>query len=182
MDVRHDEYYNKRVDMTRKLVLEKYEQQSTDFVFLQESVGTAATLTDQSLLCSNSTRFSDYRCDLKNIAIAIILLALLISCKTSQSVPLSKETKLFINRCADSINTLRPGDSLPAFVFNPCFDMQTGYWLGMHRPIPLRKLIVNKVKNKEVLLYVINLRDERMNQVCQSLDTSITSLRYYRVP
>lgn len=103
------------------------------------------------------------------------------SCK-SQSVVLKKETKDYVSSCADSINAMKYGDSLPSFLFNPCLDGRSSLWPNMHEPIPIRKLIVNKVNNKEALSYILSLKDPRLQEVCVRKDTASSGLRYYRMP
>lgn len=118
----------------------------------------------------------------KKIQSVLFAVSIVFSCCKTQSVVLKKETKDYIRNCADSINSMKYGDTLPSFLLNPCLDGQTRYWPNMHNPIPIRKLIVNKVKNREVLAYILSLKDNRLQGVCVRKDTATTGLRYYRMP
>ena len=52
---------------------------------------------------------------------------------------------------ADSLNFLVKTDSLPSFVFNPCFDNKPIFWKSLHSAVSLRKMILDNVTNKVVL-------------------------------
>ncbi len=114
--------------------------------------------------------------------IAVVLLVVFTSCKTTQPVAFKEDTRQFIKNCADSINVMRDGDPVPSFVFNPCLDRQSQYWPNLHNPIPIRKLIVNKVTNQEAMLYILSLQDTRLKETCMRTDTATNKLRYYQIP
>lgn len=104
------------------------------------------------------------------------------ACKT-QSPALKKDTKIYIQNCANAINELKNGDSIPAFLFEPCLDVNVFYWANMHRHIPLRKLIVSRVNNLEALSYLLSVNDSRLKGTCTAeLNKDTTGLYYYRIP
>jgi hypothetical protein len=120
---------------------------------------------------------------MRNQVFLIVVLAVVFtSCKTTQSVAVKEEAKQFIKSCADSINIMKPGDPAPSFVFNPCLDRQSQYWPNLHSPIPIRKLILNKVTNTEAMLYLLSLQDGRLKETCMRTDTATNKLRYYQIP
>lgn len=52
---------------------------------------------------------------------------------------------IFLQNYADSINNANP-NKLPLFLNNPQFDYQNvGIWAPAHHPLPLRKLIIDKL-------------------------------------
>src|SRR5688572_29909110 len=92
----------------------------------------------------------------------ILFILLIFSCKTSQNSIVSNEAREFIKQCADSVNSLKPGGKVPYFVFNSCLDRQSQYWPNLHNPLPVRKLIINRVTNKEAMIYILSLQDPRL--------------------
>jgi hypothetical protein len=121
---------------------------------------------------------------MRNQLFLIIVFGIVVfaSCKTTQPIAVKQETKQFIKSCADSINIMKPGDPAPSFVFNACLDRQSQYWPNLHTPIPVRKLIVNRVTNREAMLYILSLQDARLKEACMRTDTATNKLRYYQIP
>lgn len=121
---------------------------------------------------------------INNRKLQLLLLAMPMAfcCCKSQSVILKKETTDYVSSCADSINAMKYRDPLPSFLLKPCLDGQSYMWPNMHEPIPIRKLIVNKVNNKEALSYILSLKDPRLQEVCARKDTVSSGLKYYRMP
>ena len=63
----------------------------------------------------------------------------------------------FILLYADSINKCPLNDSaVPSFLYENNFDLKPLYWQGMHKPISLRYLILQKVSSTKILDLIIN--------------------------
>ena len=117
----------------------------------------------------------------QRLSILAVLFVVFISCKTTHTQNIKEETRIFIQNLADSINNLKDGGVIPLFVVDPCLDRQSQYWPNLHNPIPIRKLIVNKVTNQEAILYIMSFQDSRLKQTCINIDTT-NKLKYYRIP
>lgn len=115
------------------------------------------------------------------IFILPVIFEFCISCGVTTKF-ISRETKLFVRKCADSINSLRNGDQLPMFLFNPCLDYQVEYWPGLHTPIPLRKLIADRIRNQSAIRYILSSKDSRLSLICNGSDTTQRTNVYYSVP
>ena len=94
---------------------------------------------------------------------------------------INKYAKQFINNCVDSINHLKNGDSIPIFLNNPCLDYKKEYWNDMHHPVPLRKLIVDKIKNIESIKYILQKSNERLYLTCNRPTKDNIGLTYYTI-
>jgi hypothetical protein len=73
-----------------------------------------------------------------------------------------------INTYADSLNFWKKGSKLPEFVLNPLFDQgfyYTNDCLREGKPFSYRKLIIDRVLNEEALQYILQLRDEKLDEV-----------------
>ena len=70
----------------------------------------------------------------------------------------------FVARYADSLNAFvyKKGIELPDFFYNYNFDKENRIgWIGLHTPISLRKLIIDKVTNVNLLEGVLFSNDKR---------------------
>ena len=93
-----------------------------------------------------------------------------------------KETKQFVKIYADSINNLKVGNPPPAFLSNPCFDYQKQYWIDRHKPLSLRKMVIDEVNNKSALNYILELNDSKLSEVCSKPRKDTIGLTYYVIP
>ena len=111
-------------------------------------------------------------------------LILIVSFVSGQS-RIPKETKQYVKNCADSINNLKLNDSIPDFLYNACLDYQMEYWIDIHHPLPLRKLIVDKVNNQKVIERIMSLfkkvLDKPCKPCCETKEAPI-GLTYYTIP
>lgn len=104
-------------------------------------------------------------------------------CSSYKKVTLSKETKAYIKICSDSLNNITVTNVVPNFLYDPCLDYQKQYWLNIHTPISLRKMIVDKVNNTKPLEYILRLQAVELNQYCSRREEKDTiGLHYYKVP
>lgn len=114
---------------------------------------------------------------------AIIMMVIVYSCSSSsKATRVPRDTKKFIQLCADSINRSKELNVLPVFLYDSCFDYRKKYWLGLHKPLTLRKMVIDKVKNKEAIEYILSLNDKRLNQTCGRLQVDTIGLTYFRIP
>lgn len=66
---------------------------------------------------------------------------------------------------ADSINNYVSG-TLPDFLFDECFDLQSSLWQGFHSPVSLRWKVLEKVTNKQALKAILDTHDKRLDKKC----------------
>ncbi|QHI34907.1 hypothetical protein IMCC3317_02520 [Kordia antarctica] len=80
----------------------------------------------------------------------------------------NEKRNLFVNRHVDSLNNFKVTDScvLPDFFTNSNFDQQYGgqFMQGIHGRISLRKFIIDKLTNYNLLLYVVKSKDKRIKK------------------
>ena len=67
---------------------------------------------------------------------------------------------------ADSLNNLPEEAPLPSFLFNECFDLHKLLWPGLHTPISLRQIVVNKTTNKSVVERILKDNNPLLHKVC----------------
>ena len=70
-----------------------------------------------------------------------------------------------INVFADSLNSYTNG-TLPNFLFDECFDLQSNLWDGLHSPVSLRWKVLEKVNNKQSMKMILATHDKRLKQKC----------------
>ncbi|NIG53601.1 hypothetical protein [Chitinophaga sp. Cy-1792] len=104
------------------------------------------------------------------------------SCKTAQT-GVSKETRTYLKQCADSINniTRTPNAPLPYFLTDPCLDYEKKYWSNLHKPLLIRKEIIDRVKNPEAITYILNSNDRRVFEKCSRQPDFGNGLVYYHI-
>ena len=100
---------------------------------------------------------------------SILLKEVVIKAKVKDKRTLINEKRtLFVNRQIDSLNNFNVTEDciLPAFFTNPNFDHQYGnqFMHGMHGRISLRKLIIDKLTNYFLMLYVLQSKDKRVRK------------------
>jgi len=81
------------------------------------------------------------------------------------SIDLVKARHEEINIFADSLNNYKRG-RLPRFLFDECFDLQAGLWEGLHSPVSLRWIVLEKVNNKQALKKILESHDKRLKNKC----------------
>lgn len=112
-----------------------------------------------------------------------ILFIFFFGCSSYRKTTISKETKSYVKLCSDSLNNVINTNVIPQFLYDPCFDYQKRYWLNLHTPLSLRKMIVEKVNNKKSLDYILKLQFNELNQLCSRREERDTiGLIYYKVP
>jgi hypothetical protein len=120
------------------------------------------------------------------ISFAIFILFFLnvsVGCSPYKKATISQDTKAYIKMCSDSLNSIATTKIIPHFLYNPCLDYQKGYWINLHTPISLRKMIVDRVNNKQSLEYVLQLQVFELTQYCsRRSETDTIGLNYYTVP
>jgi hypothetical protein len=67
---------------------------------------------------------------------------------------------------ADSLNLLPANSPLPAFIYNERFDVYKLCWPGLHHPISLRQIVVNKVTNKSVIERILKDDNPLLRKIC----------------
>ncbi len=73
----------------------------------------------------------------------------------------------FVNKYADSLNSYSCGNckNIPPFFYEYDFDKKnTSNWLSMHLGISLRKIIIDKITNTNLLKAVIKSKDKRLKK------------------
>jgi hypothetical protein len=93
-----------------------------------------------------------------------------------------KEREAFIKSYVDSLNTYKNREKceLPYFFISENFDQKYGgkFLLSMHSPISLRKLIIDRIDNYEILWCVNDSSDPRV----RLKDTSKTRCLHCKIP
>jgi len=118
-------------------------------------------------------------------AFIFIFYTFLISCTVLGQSKIPAETKKYLKLCADSINTLNENDKLPSFLYNACLDYQKEYWIDMHHPLPLRKLIIDKIINEKAIEFILSHYEDTLDKPCKPcIETKKkpNGLTYYTVP
>ena len=81
---------------------------------------------------------------------------------------INNDRNLFIERYADSLNNLKVqiDCELPEFFTNSNFDKEYGqqFMHGMHAPISLRKFIIDKLTNYNLMWCVVQSKDKRIRK------------------
>lgn len=118
---------------------------------------------------------------IKGILFALIFISMMLNCY-SQKKPLKNNDFRNIDKLtslyADSLNRLFRGDTIvPKFLFENNFDFKPLYWDGMHKPISLRYLILQKVKKIESLEYLIELQ-EPLFKILPTMDSPVPFRKY----
>ena len=96
-----------------------------------------------------------------------------------------KHTKRYVKNCADSINRLELDDTIHYFLYNVCLDYQKQYWIDLHHPLPLRKLIVDKVTNQKAIKLILFKYKDTLDEPCSPcIETKEKpiGLTYYSIP
>jgi hypothetical protein len=101
------------------------------------------------------------------------------SCSTSK---IPKETRAFVKVCSDSINNARANKIIPTFLSNPRLDHKMMYWIDMHHPLPLRKMIVDRIKKKEAINYILSLDVKNIDSIGGKPYRDTIGLTYYTIP
>lgn len=93
-----------------------------------------------------------------------------------------EERKKFAQTFADSINQIKSLGMPPQFLQDPCFDYHYNrYWQNMHQALSLRKIVIDRVNNRNALEYILSLNDSAANGICvRQKDTM--GLTYVHVP
>lgn len=78
------------------------------------------------------------------------------------------ERDLYVKKYIDSLNNYKVNKNceLPSFFVNPNFDKDFGnqFMLSMHRRVSLRKLIIDKLENYELMWCVVKSNDKRLKE------------------
>jgi hypothetical protein len=77
---------------------------------------------------------------------------------------------------SDSLNNLSMSSSLPAFIYNECFDLQHLLWPDFHHPISLRQMVVSKVTNKAVIEKILKDENPRLRKICDYDELSVPEI------
>jgi len=116
----------------------------------------------------------------------IIIYSFLISLSVFGQSKVPSETIKYVRVCADSINRLKnENDNLPNFLYNPCLDYQKAYWIDMHHPLPLRKLIVDKITNQRAIEIILSRRNSALDKTCKpcgEIKKEPIGLVYFTIP
>lgn len=85
----------------------------------------------------------------------------------------------FIKLYSDSINNCFKKDSvIPVFLYNSNFDLKPLYWAGMHKPVSLRYLVIQKITNTEVLDFIIENGDTALLKGLSKTDSPLPFRKY----
>ena len=116
----------------------------------------------------------------------IIIYTLFISLSVFGQRKIPLETIKYAKVCADSINRLKnENDSLPNFLYNPCLDYQKAFWLDMHHPLPIRKLIVDKITNQRAIEIILSRQVSALDKPCKAcgeIKKEPIGLTYFTIP
>jgi len=92
------------------------------------------------------------------------------------------DREAFVAKYVDSLNTYKNSGSceLPYFFTSQEFDQKHGskFWLGMHASISVRKLIIDRIDNYELLWCVEKSKDPRVH----AKNTSEARCLYCKIP
>lgn len=95
------------------------------------------------------------------------------------------ERELFVERYVDSLNNLKVkiDCELPEFFTNSNFDLQYGseFMHGMHGRISLRKFIIDKLTNYNLMWCVVQSKDKRIHEKYKGKSKRFY-LDYSRIP
>lgn len=96
---------------------------------------------------------------------------------------MSRVARQYIQSCADSVNNITSARdrAFPYFLTNPCLDYEKRYWLSIHQPLQIRVEIVDRVKNAEAIEYILQHRDQRLNEKCDRHPDFGNGLTYYKI-
>jgi hypothetical protein len=85
----------------------------------------------------------------------------------------------FVRLYSDSVNNcFKSGSIIPAFLYNPNFDLKPIYWAGMHKPISLRYLVIKKIADTEILDYIIKNGDSTLLKALPKTDSPLPFKKY----
>lgn len=119
----------------------------------------------------------------KKVSIYIFILATIIyGCRTGKTT-ITPDARSYIRACADSINNITkyPNSPLPYFLGNSCLDYEKKYWMNIHKPLLIRKEIVDRVKSAKAIKYILNYGDRRITEKCGRQPDFGNGLVYYRI-
>jgi hypothetical protein len=78
---------------------------------------------------------------------------------------------------SDSLNVLPESSPLPAFLFDECFDLNRLLWPGLHQPISLRQMVVNKVTNKAVVERILKDESPLLRKICDYKEFEVPEIK-----
>lgn len=112
----------------------------------------------------------------------LILITSVYGCRTGKSA-MTFDAQIYIRSCADSINniTKHSGLPLPYFLRNACLDYEKKYWQNIHKPLLIRKEIVDRVKNARAIEYILNYGEQSITKKCEKQTDFGNGLVYYRI-
>lgn len=96
---------------------------------------------------------------------------------------MTSDARVYIKMCADSINNITkyPDSPLPHFLSNACLDYEKKYWQNIHKPLQIRKEIVDRVKNAKAIEYILNYGDQSITKKCEKQTNFGNGLTYFRI-
>jgi len=112
-----------------------------------------------------------------------LVFILLIHTLFGQKKPLKnndfRDIDKFVLLYADSLNKCVSKDSIiPCFLYDSNFDLNLLYWAGMHKPISLRYLVLQKVQSTEVLDFIIEKADTNKLKTYPNTDSPLPFRKY----
>lgn len=85
----------------------------------------------------------------------------------------------FVLLYADSLNKCIAKDSIiPCFLYDNNFDLNILYWAGMHKPISLRYLVLQRVQSTEILDFIIEKADTNKLKIYPNTDSPLPFRKY----
>jgi hypothetical protein len=85
----------------------------------------------------------------------------------------------FVFLYSDSLNRCLMKDSIiPYFIYENNFDLKPLYWVGMHKPISLRYLVLQKVQSTKVLEFIIENADTGKLKTYPNTDSPLPFRKY----
>ncbi|HTN06830.1 hypothetical protein [Agriterribacter sp.] len=116
----------------------------------------------------------------KGTLLTLVFITIMLNCY-SQKKPLKNNDFRDIDKLtslyADSLSYLFKDSIVPNFLFENNFDFKPLYWAGMHKPISLRYLVLKKVKDVDVLEYLIGMQEPRLKLLPET-DSPIPFKKY----
>jgi hypothetical protein len=112
-----------------------------------------------------------------------LVFILLIHTLFGQKKPLKnndfRDIDKFVLLYADSLNKCVIKDNIiPCFLYDSNFDLNLLYWAGMHKPISLRYLVLQKVQSTEVLDFIIERANTNKLKTYPSTDSPLPFRKY----
>lgn len=83
-----------------------------------------------------------------------------------KAISIKELREKFINSYVDSLNSITQFQSVPRFFLDYKFDKEkTYYWKSSHHPHSLRKMIIDRIVNKKLLVFIKDSSNPNLKKV-----------------